>query len=353
MGALLALGAGIPAVVRRPRHAGRWLAAALVAVALAAPAVALLGPRAWGGSPVEAGQRIEGPEPLWQLNPWDGADLVSFVSPGPVTPPPQAVVRLHPAYLGIAALALALAGGRSRWWWVLAATLLVAPGLRLRAMGTPLGLTNPAALLVDWLPLGDRIHHHGRLLLLGQVALAVLAARGGLRLGRWSRALVPIAAGAVLLDYALLSPLAWPLPVCDASAPDVLARIGTLTPGPMVWLPAAGPGIHPQRALLDQRVHRRPLLVNPDRPGPPEALTDTGRWVASGRDPWIGTHRPDLCSLSSEPWTVIAATPSEVERLAPVLGSPPVTGRDGGAWDVRRLCPAVPEIRSAPERQPP
>lgn len=354
MGSLLALGAGLAALVRRPRQAGRWGAAALLAAALATPAVALLGPRAWSEIRPETSQRVEGPEPLWPLNPWDGADLVSFVAPGPVTPPSGAVVRLHPAYLGIAALALALAAGRSRWWWVLAVPLVLAPGPRLRAGGSPLGVDNPAAWMVDLVPLGNRIHHHGRLMLLGQVALAMLAARGSRRLGtRFGRPVAPIAAGAVLLDYALLSPLPWPLPVADASAPDVLAAIGDLPPGPLVWVPAAGPGIHPQRALLDQRVHGRSLLVDPDRPGPPPARSDTGRWVASSRDAWMAVDPPDLCALGQEGWAVIAGTPSEVARLEPVLGAPHVAGAEGGAWDVRRLCPSAPEIRSVPETLPP
>ena len=65
-----------------------------------------------------------------------------------------------------------------------------------------------------------------------------------------------------------LSPLRLPLPGVPAASPSIYAALGTLPPGPVVVVGAAGPGIPPQKVFYDQRAHGRALLHDPNRPGP-------------------------------------------------------------------------------------
>ncbi len=338
LGAGVALVAGLVRLRRQARALPRWICAAALAALLAAPPLLQHGERALTGAGHHSGTRIERVEPLWRVNPWRQADLASFLAPGRADLPEDAVVRLHPVYLGLAALLLALAGGRSRWWWLLAAALLLAPGPSLRWAGQSLGLRNPAAQLLEWLPGGSQINHHARLFLLGQVALAMLASRGARRLKRWA----PAAAALVALEYALLAPLPWPLPSADAAAPDLLRELHVLPAGGLLWLPMGGPGISPQRALLDQRAHGRPLALDPNHPGPPSwaAQSATASWLfglgqhvapaAPGEPlPCELTERDLSCLAVAQPWS------AEVERH---LGPPDLQGADGAAWNLLRLC---------------
>jgi hypothetical protein len=89
LGALGALGAVVLGLVdlwRRPARLGRWLSAALLALALAAPAAWSHATRL-GGEGHRSGAPMEQPEPAWRLNPWRGADLASFVAVGEAQPP--------------------------------------------------------------------------------------------------------------------------------------------------------------------------------------------------------------------------------------------------------------------------
>src|SRR5690606_3057268 len=96
-----------------------------------------------GGEPPE---RVE---PSWRFNPSRGADLASFVAPGPSRPEEGALIRMHPAYLGFSALLLALLAGRrgGAWWVILALALALAPGTTLRFAGESTGLPNPVVHL--------------------------------------------------------------------------------------------------------------------------------------------------------------------------------------------------------------
>lgn len=330
--ALAALGFGVAAMAR---DRGTWrsvLVAGAVAVAVAVPVALLQGDRLLG-----AGHRLGSPretaEALWRLNPWRGVDLLSLVAPGRQDPG-GAFVRIHPGYLGLVPLGLALFAGRSRWWAVLVAAVLVAPGSRLSAGGVPLGLDNPFAALAHALPGGELLNHHGRVLLIGAVALAALAARGARSVGERfgvPRVVFPVLVG---LDLLLLSPASLPLPVADAEPPDVAWRLEGLSPGPVLVVPVAGPGVHPQRALFDGRAHGRTVLVSPNRPGlPPElARTETGQWLASLAfpDPAPAPERLELPGV-----TVLMVSAPYVGTVEAVAGVPDVVGLDGAAWDLR------------------
>lgn len=284
-------------------------------------------------------------EPLWRLNPWLGVDLASYLTPGRVDPD-GALIRMHPGYLGLSLLVLALWGGRSRWWLVLCAVLLLAPGRQLSLAGHPLGLGNPFGALMDLLPMGSLVNHAGRLLLVGAIALAVLAARGAARLGPRGRVAARLV---VLLDLALLSPVGLPLsttmapalsvtncdrPLDEIPLPGAPRCLDDLPAGPLLHLPMAGPGVHFQRPLLLQPQHRRPLLLNPNQPGLPPALGDspTGRWLvglAFPRPP----PPPERVELPAGLAVLLVEAP-HIEAVAAVLGPPSLRGPDSAAWAV-------------------
>lgn len=341
LAAAAALLAGALQLVGHPRAWARWLAAGALAALLATPPLLAQGARALTGVGHRRGLHLAGPEPLWQLNPWGQADLVAFFTPGAAALPADAVIRLHPTYLGLVVLGLALVAGRSRWWWLLLGALLLAPGEQFHVLGAGSGIPNPAAMALDWLPGGALLNHHARLFLLGQVALAALAALGAQRLAmRWrSAAVVPVVVLAVGLDYGLLAPVGWPLPAAPAAAPDFLSDLDALEPGKLLWLPTGGPGLSPQRPLLDQRVHGRPLALDPNHPGAPYWLprTPLGAWLASlGRDPDATPPSDhDLTPLVEHDLAVLAVAAPLDTVVAAHLGPPQVQGRDGAAWDLR------------------
>ena len=333
---LTAVALGIGMWVRsdhRRRTAVGLASGAVVAVGLAVPTVALHADRLTGTGH-RLGRFVPRPEPLWRLNPWKGVDLASFWVPGPVDPG-DALVRMHPGYLGLSLVALGLVGGRSRWWWVLAAAMAVAPGPHLSLLGTPTGWSNPAVELLGLLPFGGLLNHHGRLLIIGSIALAVLAARGARRIGtRFGRRGLLLVWVGVVVDLALASPVGAPLPVADASPLGVYLEpaFSALPAGPVLQLPAAGPGVHFQRPLLDQRTHRRPLLLDPNRPGLPPALarSATGRFLAS-----LAAPSPAPAPESFE-WpagvAVLVVESRFVDRVQATLGAPAVRAPDSAAW---------------------
>jgi hypothetical protein len=241
-------------------------------------------------------------EPLWRANPWRGADLATFLAPGdPDTR--GAYVREHPVYLGYTTLALAATVPSPAWIAVLACAT-VAPGEQLAWMGRPLGVTNPAIAAFRALPLADRFNHHARVMLLGQLVLVTLAARGAARSARVAT-LAPLALTAEAL---LLAPSRLPLPATSADTPAIYAALSALPEGPVSVSGAAGPGIHPQELFFDQRAHGRRLLHSPDRPSD-GAPTPGAVFVVLG-DPGSARVR------------------ETVERL----GLPTVATADGAAW---------------------
>ncbi|MCB9760155.1 MAG: hypothetical protein H6739_10005 [Alphaproteobacteria bacterium] len=352
-GALLAVFLGLTELLAAarggglPRALGRWGLAAAVAILLAAPALRPHLDRVSGGH--RAGAVTEQVEPAWKVNPWRGADLAAFVAPGQAPLQGDELLRLHPTYLGWIALALALAGGRSRWWLVLLGAALMAPGQHLRLAGEPLGVENPVAVWA-WrvLPFSDLINHHARWMLLGQVALAVLAARGARSVihrvihtrppdqnrigtpGMIESALPLAIALGTTVEIATLSPAPFPLPLTPAAV-DPLWSLVPPGEGALLPVPAGGPGVHFQRPLYEQRAHGRPLLVNPNRPGPPPGLGPLGAWLAGlGHPGQPPAPEADLSPLKRAGVSVIVARAPTHTRAEEVLG-PPWRETPGGA----------------------
>ena len=340
----LALGA---AILVRDRRRWRALLLGAAMAALTVSPVAIAHATRLTGRGHRMGSVALRHEPLWQLNPWHGADLLSLVTPGRVDVG-HALIRMHPGYLGLTLLALAVWGGRSRWWAPLWLMVALAPGLHVAAAGHPLGIDNPLVGLVQLFPLGDLLNHHARALLLAAVALAALASRGAARLPPRLRALAPLV---VLLDLTLASPIGLPLPTTVATTLQVNhcvpattvdeARVNQpprcladLPAGLTLHLPLAGPGVPFQRALLHQVAHGRPILLNPNQPGLPPAFaaTPTGRWL-SGLAFSPAPPPPHQVVLPPELRLIVAEAPY-IDAVAAGLGPPDVRAADSAAWAV-------------------
>jgi len=192
------------------------------------------------------------------------------------------------------------------------------------------------AQALTWLPGGGLVNHHGRLLLVGAIALSVLAARGARVLReRWGPRVVGLATALVLADLVLLAPGGGPLPLADPAPLGVVAGLGALSPGKLLVVPAGGPGVHFQRPLLDQRVHGRPLLLDPKHPGLPPALdaTPTGRWLGGLA---LDRPSPPPAPFSLPGVAVLVVREPWVATVQAVLGPPDVQAVDSAAWDLDR-----------------
>jgi len=274
------------------------------------------------------GSVAAGTERLWRLNPVFGADLLSLVTPGPADPG-GALVRTHPGYLGLGVLLLALCCGWNRWWWVAGLGIALAPGAVLRFAGESTGISNPAVSLATWLPFGELHNHYGRMLILAAVGLGVLAARGARRLGPWAVVLV-------VLDLGLLAPLPYPLATADARPDAVMRQLHTLPDGPVLPIPIAGPGVHPQRALADQIHHGRPLLIAPNHPGlhGPVRRAPAGPWLAGLAMPNGPMAPSELGPLPGV--SLLLVNEPYVGVIEAIAGSPDLRGVYRSVWVIEQ-----------------
>lgn len=346
-GLVLAWGAALAAAVVGAgvlwRDRSRWRLVGLsagTALVTAAPVVVLHAARLTGHGH-RSGLVQQRVEPLWQLNPWHGADLLSFVTPGTVDWG-GALLRLHPGYLGWSLILLGLLG-RARIFAALAALFVVlAPGAEFAVAGQPTGIANPFHAAVSLLPFGSLLNHRARLVLFAALALAAVASQGAQRIApRWRWAVWI----AVVLDCALLSPVGLPLPTVEtphlrvfdcheASSEQVgVPRcLDDFAPGMVLHLPMAGPGIHFQRPLLLQAVHGRPIFLNPNQPGlpPDQADTPTGRWL-SGLAFSSPPSPPDAPTLPPGVSVLVVEEPF-VDAVSAVFGEPPLRRSDSAVW---------------------
>jgi hypothetical protein len=187
-----------------------------------APALALM------GLSVHVPDAIVTPDsaPGWRYADLPAVDLLTLVHPGDYAFPDLArggnLGIRHSGYLGLAALALAVAGLRSaRDLRVpVAVSTILAMGPRLCVAGVATAIPLPLALLyVQGSPFRF-VHHPFRLVVLPMLFVALAAARAV----RGRRAVV--ATVAVLADVLLLSPATWPLATSDASLPAEEAADG-------------------------------------------------------------------------------------------------------------------------------
>ena len=158
----------------------------------------------------------------------------------------------------------------------------------------------------------------------------------------------PWMAAIIALEIGLLSPISPMLPVAPSTAPDVLHEIDELQPGPLLVVPITGPGVHHQRPFLDQRVHGRTLVSDPDNPGlsigldPEWKQSPTARWLSSlahcAQDRAEPHHRCEAPSSFESPQGIaLIFAPSDYRTiLESVLGPPSLSGDDGSVWELIR-----------------
>ncbi len=331
IGAGLALLLGIWRIVQdRAAWKGQLLAGG-IASGMALPALWLQGSRL-GGEGHRAGNALSQVEPLWQLNPWKGADLASFWTPGAPELAADTLIRMHPAYLGFGVILLAIWGGKSRWWVPAIACVVLSTGLDLRWAGTPLKLSNPFVMALQALPFTELLNHYGRLLLGAQIALAVLAARGAMKAPVRFRWVLPLL---LILELTWVSPAIWPLPITSAPQALVLQDLASEAPtGEVLTVPVAGPGVHLQQPMFEQRLHGWPVAASPNRPGAPGAVTQTqtGHWLAGPKvDPPADL---DLAELKKAGVKLIFVRPSHIEWVERGLGKPDLQGQGGALYKI-------------------
>jgi hypothetical protein len=297
------------------------VAAAAVAALVAAPAVWLQRPMLGSASTRDLAEACAS---AWRQNPRGGADLLSLVAPGRLT---DVEGLVHPGYLGVSVLVLAGIGFRHRLAWVALAAVIAGIGSRLCVAGGEVAPSPFAPLLA----IGGLLHDHVRALSIAAVALSALAARGALRLGTAGR----LAPAVVALDFLLASPAPLPLAVAPSTPAEISTALAGLSAGPVLVIPASGPGINFLRPLVDQRAHGRTLLLDPNRPGVVTkiARTPLGGWLDALGSPGASAPRP--ADLFVPGVSVLVVMEPHVDRVEALLGPPDVRKMDGGAWDLR------------------
>src|SRR6185436_2954876 len=144
-----------------------------------------------------------------------------------------------------------------------------------------------------------------------------------------------LAPALVALDFLLASPAPLPLAVAPSAPAEISGALAGLSDGPMLVIPASGPGLNFLRPLVAQRAHGRKLLLDPNRPGvvAKVAATPFGGWLDAIGVPGRVASRPADLFLPGV--SVLVVMEPHVDRVAALLGPPNVRKMDGGAWDLR------------------
>lgn len=268
------------AATRRQRPGAIAWRGAVVALA----AAALLLPLA-----VEAARDLTS----WRYLPYPGtgryvADLAAYVRPGPA----QTILgprigrafdrdltdtTVFPGYVLLAAGAVALADRRARrglGFWILlgACAFVLSLGPSLRAGGRDLGLPLPFAAFPH-VPLLQHMRAPSRFSILVVLALAVLLAAGWTawlaRVRRaWLRGALTAAVAAVMVaEY-----LAVPVPLFQAGAPGIYARVAA-EPGDFTVAEIPGIDQMPGRIMYDQTIHGKRIFIGTAARVPLEKLS--------------------------------------------------------------------------------
>ena len=130
------------------------------------------------------------------------------------------------------------------------------------------------------------------------------------------------------------------LPLVDVALQIVGAE------GSLLVLPISGPGVHFQRPFLDQRVHGRVLVADPQRPGLPAGMdsawtkTETAAWLSSlafcAEENPEPHHRcePPANFQSPPDVSLLYSPPAYRDELEALLGPPARAGTDGATWEI-------------------
>lgn len=339
MGALIALSCTLAACVRKQDRKAilkEWLFAGMIALVVACFALILMKGRLGGQGHHFGSPPMPAFEPLWQLNPVRSADVASFFMPGRPVVPEDALLRIHPVYLGWVLLFCALWAGRSAWWWLVVVACLVSCGPVFKFGGHSTGVSNPIDWIFSWIPFAEMVNHKARLMLAGQLGLVVLAAKG---LKRWKRAAHWVSL-ALVLELVFLSPAPLPLPTTPSQVAEIFEK-AEAGEGALLVLPIGGPGIHPQQPLYEQRAHARVLALHPNRPGPLPGMAQTplGRWLFSlGQPMEFEPPQPiDVSPFLQEGIHTILVRDTWVDEVRDGLGDPAIQSQGGAIWELSGL----------------
>ena len=342
MGALVALCLGIRALLQKEEVVA-WLIAGAVALVVGLPALFVFGERLLGEGHNAGVVPMPAFDEFWRLNSVQSSDAAAFFAIGQQEIPEDAVMRMHPTYIGWVLLLCAFRAGRSLWWWVFGVALILACGPSFRVAGHATGVDNPVFQLFSYIPFAEQLNHSARLMLMGQLALVILASRG---VSQWTRPPLWIAIG-VVAEVLWVSPAPLPLPTTDARIDAVFAQIPP-GEGRILVLPIGGPGINPQKSLYEQRAHARVLALNPNKPGglwrskkgPKKGLEiQTTDWLCSLAldKPHPRPERIDVSRFLNSDVDTIVVRDAWVEQVELGMGNPHIRAQGGAIWDLTRL----------------
>lgn len=270
-------------------------------------------------------------EPFWMLNPWHHTDLASLLWSQPVTFQ-EAIIRLHPAYLGWTVLLVAVYSRAWKWLGLVGFCICASLGPTIYWMGSSTEISNPIVWLLSWIPGAGLVNHHGRWMLLSLLGLSVSVSIGMQRL-RYR----PIILTMIVLEYLFLSPMG--IPFMGFSQLDSQVLVDTkdvLMPAEtrLLRLPIRGPNVLFQEALYEQTIHQQPIWLSPNRPIVREWMT------LSTESDWIEQVAFESSLIGScVPIKVGAILVKEpfVQRVSIVLGEPSMADSSYALWTPNRL----------------
>ena len=147
---------------------------------------------------------------------------------------------------------------------------------------------------------------------------------------------------AVLIGIELIfaGPVPLPFPTTSAEISPVFFEAAGKE-GRLLVLPVGGPGLHPQRALYEQRAHARDLALRPNVPGPVLGIdrNPTGKWLCSLGQPGRlkAPDIPDVSAFLKANITTILVREQWVTEVMEVLGDPDLRAEGGAIWELTRL----------------
>jgi hypothetical protein len=255
-------------------------------------------------------------EPFWMLNPWHHADLASFFWSQPVDFQ-DAIIRLHPSYIGWTVLGVALYSRAWRWLGLLGFCIVASLGPTIYWMGGSTEISNPVVSLLSWIPGSGLVNHHGRWMMLALVGLSVSVSIGMQKIRHRSIILTMMG-----FEYLFLGPVGMPLMGIHKVDSNVLREtqdVSMPSETRLLRLPVRGPSVVFQEALYEQTIHQQPLWLSPNRPIIRE-------WMTLGKESeWVEqvAFEPTLMG-SCVPREVGALLVKEpfVERVSMILGAP-------------------------------
>ena len=265
-------------------------------------------------------------EPFWMLNPWHHTDLASILW-SHSEHFQNAIIRLHPAYIGWTVLAVALYARSWKWLGLVAFCICASLGPTIYWMGDGTEISNPVVWLLSWIPGAGLINHHGRWMLLALIGLSVSVSIGLKRLRYRSVTLTVIG-----LEYLLFSPMGIPFmgfSRVDSSLLSQTQEVSIPSDTRLLRLPIRGPDVVFQEALYEQTIHQHPLWLNPNRPIVREWLTlnTESEWIeqVAFKSVLMGSCVPRGVGaiLVKEPF---------VQRVTKILGEPSIQDASYALW---------------------